>query len=75
MVKTERLPILFLPYFPRQIRLSYPADEICKLIIRVKYPKDSCNQNGFHAACSLLLFLSFSKEEKETARPKQFSPN
>lgn len=47
----------FLPYFPRQIRWSYLAIEICKVVIRMTYPKDSCNQNGFHGVCSLLLFL------------------
>lgn len=44
-----------LPYFPRQIRLSYLDIEIGKLIIEVKYPGDSCKQTSFHTACSLML--------------------
>lgn len=47
----------FLSYFPRQIRWSYLDIEIWKLVIRMTYPKDSCNQNGFHSVCSLLLFI------------------
>lgn len=63
-----------LPYYPRQIRLNYLAIEIDKVIIRVKYLGDSC-KIVFILLVHYCFVLCFSKEEKEIARHKQFSPN
>lgn len=62
----------FVPHFLRLMRWSYLAVEICKSFIRVKYPKDIIKM-VFKLLVHYCFFSSYSKEEKETARHKQFS--